>query len=101
VWFGYERFIGDDIAQKISDWFLYKKAMIYPRIKNDNYLQKISIPYHMRLSPQEVVFNRYNVWKYIPKNDLSRAFLLLRVSRKANKVQSEIRNLFSRIKTLI
>lgn len=67
VWIDFTHFIGDDISIKIVNWFKNKEALKYPIALNENYPKSLIIPYWLRLNWFEILTNRHNVWKFIPK----------------------------------
>lgn len=70
AWVEFAKFIGDDPAIRIAQWFSNKQTLTYPYPINKNYPEQLTLPYFIRLSIQEILFNRYNVWKYMPWEDL-------------------------------
>jgi len=68
-WVEFGKFLGDDPAQRISKWFLNGETMQYPLPVNNDYPEKLILPYYLRLSALEILFNRYSVWKYLPLED--------------------------------
>jgi len=79
VWVEFPRFFREDPAIRIREWFSHKKTLSYPVPSLPNQPQKILLPYFLRLKRSELLFNRYGVWKYIPKDDLQLIFTLVRV----------------------
>lgn len=69
VWVEVSKFIGDDPAIKISQWFSDAAVLKYPHSINIKYNKKILIPSFLRLSAREILCNRYNVWKFISWDD--------------------------------
>ncbi len=69
VWTDFTKFIGDDAAIKITKWFLHGKTLQYPQPVNNRYPVTKLMPYHLRMSSLEVLFNRYNVWRFILKEE--------------------------------
>lgn len=68
-WVEFGKFLGDDPAQRISNWFLSGEAMKFPPQINNAYPAEVIMPYYLRLSAIEILFNRYSVWKYLPTQD--------------------------------
>jgi hypothetical protein len=69
VWVDFTKFIGDDAAIKIAKWFLHGQILQYPQPINKNYPATKLIPYYLRMSALEILFNRYNVLSFIFKED--------------------------------
>lgn len=78
VWVEMAKFIGDDPAKKLQKWFLQERSQVaklqYPQPLNKKFPTKLLIPYFARLSVAEILTNRYNVWKFMLKED--REFVL-------------------------
>jgi hypothetical protein len=70
VWVDSSRYWGDDLAPYIQKWFLNRQALRFPIAPISGEPSKIQIPYFLRIGRFELLFNRYNVWKFIPKDDL-------------------------------
>lgn len=78
IWAESTRFIGDDPAIKIYDWFTSKKTLQYPQLINKKYpIQKV-LSHFLRLTPLEILCNRYSIWKYMPWEDRELLIELLR-----------------------
>lgn len=77
AWVEIPRFFGEDPAEKIQKWFSFKEPLLKPLAKKSE--QKVSylIPYFLRLKPEELLFNRYRAWKFVPKDDRKLIFHLL------------------------
>ncbi len=67
VWVESTRYFGEDPALRIKNWFL-RKEVLNPSAPSSQ-PEQILIPYFLRLSWFELLTNRYNVWKFIPKDD--------------------------------
>ncbi len=70
VWVDTPRYWGEDPAPRIAKWFssgegLDRSSRLY-RIKAP---PRVVVPYFMRLSLQQLLINRYRVWKFIPRDD--------------------------------
>jgi len=93
-WVEFGKFLGEDPAQRISNWFLNGETMQYPLRVNNDYPTKLILPYYLRLSALEILFNRYSVWKYLPLQDhgllikvmLVEVFKLNQIFRKIKRV---------------
>lgn len=70
VWIDHTKFFGDDLAVKISQWFSDGLALKYPFPNNNKYPTQLLVPYFLRMSLLEVIFNRYQVWKFMSKEDV-------------------------------
>ncbi len=80
VWVEFSKFLGDDPAMRIINWCVARQTLTYPAI-NKKYPTQLLMPYFLRLSFSEILRNRYNVWKYIPRRDL-RLILALVLSQR-------------------
>jgi len=69
VWLNYTRFVGDDISSKIRLWDQTKKGLTFPVPKTARHIEMLVIPYFLRLSRWELLFNTYDVWKYLPLHE--------------------------------
>lgn len=94
-WVEFSKFLGDDPAIRIANWFATGQTLVYPTI-NKKYPSQMVMPYFLRLSLSEILQNRYNVWKFIPKKDL-RLILELIVSQLCSPKQKMI---FKKIKRI-
>lgn len=92
VWIDHTKFFGDDLAVKISKWFSDKSTLEYPFPSNSKYPTQLLIPYFLRMSLLEVIFNRYQVWKFMSKEDVE---WLLQVQYR--KMLETIRLFFKKI----
>ena len=78
VWVEFPKFFGEDPAIRIRKWFLSKETLNYPASLASDSL--IVLPYFLRLKWFELLFNRYNVWRYIPWDDYKLTLRLIRIS---------------------
>ncbi len=70
VWVEFPRFFGEDPATQIKNWFSQKKTLSRgDLLALQNPTSQIIIPYFLRLKWFELLFNRFNVWKFIPRDD--------------------------------
>jgi len=69
VWIELTRCFGEDPSIRIQKWFSHKEKLSYPVPVLPNQPSQILIPYFLRLKRVELLFNRYNVWKFIPRDD--------------------------------
>lgn len=76
-WIEFPKFIGNDPAIAVSNWFLKKEILAYPQKLNPKYSSEIILPYFNRMTMSEILFNRYKVWKYLPCRDSKLLFYLL------------------------
>jgi hypothetical protein len=77
VWADYTSFLGDDPADHIRNWFAKKLPL---QLETRTIYQKptfVRIPYFLRLRIWELLFNRYNVWRYIRMDDQKLVYALL------------------------
>lgn len=75
VWLAMPAYFGDDIAERI----LKREKLEYPIKRAEGYPSEMIIPYFLRLTFAELLTNRYNVWKFIPKGN---NFLICRLLLK-------------------
>ncbi|MES2677502.1 MAG: hypothetical protein V4612_04220 [Pseudomonadota bacterium] len=68
-WVEFTKFIGEDPAQRIAAWFKNQQTLHHPHSINPQYPTKLLLPYFLRMSLLEILFNRYLVWKFIPQDD--------------------------------
>jgi hypothetical protein len=69
AWVNTPCFFNDDPAIRIKKWFSLGETLHYPIAALPNQPSSIRIPYFLRLKPIEILFNRYQVWKFIPGDD--------------------------------
>jgi hypothetical protein len=69
VWVDFPRFLGEDPSFRIRKWFSQKEKLSYPVLAAPHFPQQIAMPYFLRLRRWELFFNRYRVWRFIPKED--------------------------------
>lgn len=68
VWIHSPTFLGEDPSFRIQQWFLHKRKLCFPVPASSKRAQPHLIPYFLRLRAWELFLNRYQVWKYLPKN---------------------------------
>ena len=69
VWMEYTKYIGDDPALRIAQWFESMKTLDFPASINHGYPLQLQLPYFHRMAVWEILRNRYGVWKYLPWHD--------------------------------
>ena len=67
AWVEVPRYFGEDPANQIRDWFHCREPLIPP--PSPACSSEILIPYFLRLKWFELLINRHNVWKFIPRDD--------------------------------
>ncbi len=77
VWVETPKFFGEDPAIRIRNWFSQKQILSPPIPQIKNQPIEMLIPYYLRLKRSDLLWNRYNVWKFIPKQDKKLAAKLL------------------------
>lgn len=83
VWVNAPLFFGEDVAERISRWFSNGEKLHHPVPISEGYPEKIIIPFFLRLTFFELLTNRYDVWKFIQKNNgLLISKLLLKKTRE-------------------
>lgn len=98
VWIDLSRFVGDDASVKIANWFAKGEFMTeLPKINND-YPRQLLIPYFFRLNRFEILFNCYDVWKFLPKED--KVFLKALLIEKILFRDLSIKNILKKIKRI-
>ncbi|MEA9602773.1 ATP-grasp domain-containing protein [Polynucleobacter sp. MG-28-Ekke-A2] len=65
VWVDYGKYIGNDAAIAISEYFTNGQTLNCPPVRNPQYPQTLLIPYILRLSFWELLLNKYKCWDYI------------------------------------
>jgi hypothetical protein len=101
VWVDFAKFIGDDAAIKITKWFLHGQTLQYPQPVNNHYPVTKLMPYHLRMSSLEVLFNCYNVWSFIFKEEDKIIVELVFNQFFYNKIKSFLRQIKNSPNTLI
>lgn len=69
AWVEFPRFIGDDPAQYLRNWFSKKEGMSFSNALNANYPLIRQMPYFLRIKNFEVLTNRYQVWSFMSFED--------------------------------
>jgi uncharacterized protein YbjQ (UPF0145 family) len=96
VWVDFIKFIGDDLALRIRDWFEKKQVMQFPFELNRNFSSSILMPHFLRLLPSEILFNRHKVWKLMSAEDwcwFLRVIIFQSLSREIKFLPKKLRNL--------
>jgi hypothetical protein len=101
VWVDFTKFIGDDAAIKIAKWFLNGQTLQYPQPVNNCYPPTKLMPYCLRMSSLEVLFNRYNVWSFIFKEEDKVILELVFHQLFYRKIKSFLRQIKNSPNTLI
>lgn len=71
VWADFGKFIGNDIAVKISNYFNNPDSwQINKKFDDLSFPAEMIIPQYCRLKFWEVLCNRYNVWQFVSRDDL-------------------------------
>lgn len=68
VWVDYGKFIGNDAAIALRDYFSIGKPLTCPQPFNTVFSDSALIPYLPRLTLSEVFLNKYDCWSYLPGN---------------------------------
>lgn len=100
AWVEFAKFIGDDPAFRVANWFRKSEEMKYPFYHNKKYPNQIIIPYFMRLTKLEILFNRYKVWKYLPFAEYKMLIELLYDKNKVKILFAKIRKYYRHPKLL-
>jgi hypothetical protein len=77
VWVDAPKYFGEDPSIRIQKWFLDKEILRYPVPLVPNQPKAMRIPYFLRLKWMELVFGRYDVWKFIPSGNWRLIFALV------------------------
>lgn len=70
VWADFTRFVGDDLAVKISNWFLQREVSGFPFVTRNDFPLEKRLAHFLRVSILSLVFNRYGLWKILSSNEL-------------------------------
>lgn len=82
VWVDFAKYFGDDSAIRIAEYFTSGRVLEYPCQLNNEYPEKILLPYFLRIKLWELIVNRYGVWKYIPKNNPIALYLIFKKAER-------------------
>ena len=80
VWVDSAKFVGEDWALRIANWFNEGLTLQYPQAIRENYSKELLIPFCFRIPILEVLCNRHNVWRFISRQEI--AFFYQDFSRK-------------------
>ncbi len=69
VWVDFTKFIGDDLAVRIRNYFEKGQVMNFPLEVNVDFSGSILAPHFMRISLFQILSNRHNVWKFMSVSD--------------------------------
>jgi hypothetical protein len=69
VWLDAPRFFGENIAERITLWYSKGESLQYPVKSVEGFPSQMLIPFFLRLTLMELLTNRYQVWKFIPKEN--------------------------------
>lgn len=92
TWVEFGRFIGDDPAARIKDWFLHKKHLENLPKLNENYPKQLTIPYFLRLKFIQILKNKNNAWKYLLFAEYK--ILIKLLIQKFSKIIASLRRLY-------
>ncbi len=65
VWVDYGKYIGNDAAIAINEYFANGRVMDYPQVINLKYSKTLLIPFISRLSLWDLLLNKYRCWQYL------------------------------------
>ncbi len=74
VWADFTRFVGDDLALRIKNWFEKSEVLQLPILINHKFPTTLLVPHFLRISWCELLCNRYKVWKFLSSEDLRRIY---------------------------
>jgi hypothetical protein len=77
VWVQTPRFFGEDPALRIRKWFTQKETLRYPVAAETHQPSQILVPFFLRLRRRDLLLNRYQAWRFIPKDDLKLVMRLI------------------------
>ncbi len=83
IWIDFTKFIGDDLALKIANWFEKKAVLQFPISINSKFPTKLKMAHFLRTALLDILFNRYNVLGLMSVEDFRRfwcAILLPKMS---------------------
>ena len=98
VWVDMVRYVGDDPALPIQNWFAQRKPLGDPQIARPDQPSEIRIPYFLRLKRFALLCNHYKAWKFIPLDDKKLAAHL--ITQRLFKLEIRKR-LWASVKSLI
>jgi hypothetical protein len=75
LWIDQPRYLGDDWAAIIYRYFSEGETLSHRCSFNFQHPEQVLISHYLRLTLAELVFNRYQVWNYLPENFL---YLIIR-----------------------
>ena len=64
TWVDYGRFLGDDAAKRIFNYFSNKKVLSWPQLFIHDFPKTCILSYPRRLSIWQLMFNRYGCWDH-------------------------------------
>ncbi len=100
VWLDYGKFVGNDLAEDIADYFNNPNSWRIKKNLNDQaFPMELKIPHCFRLKIWEILCNRYSVWRFISGYDIAWFYFeclrKLRYSlRKLKRLPTDITRIF-------
>ncbi len=85
AWADYGKFIGNDAAVALREYFTNKITLSFPRAPNPNYPASLLIPHFKRISFFELLTNRFNCWDYLPEKQSLFKVVSTRILHKSAK----------------
>lgn len=76
-WVDFPKFLGNDGALKILNWFESGATLTYPQALNKNFSADLILPFFERMTFKEILLNRYRVWKYLPYQEKEILFRII------------------------
>jgi hypothetical protein len=93
VWVDHGKYIGNDGAQNIYQYFLNGRHLSYPQAVNPLYPKSKLISYADRLAFYELLFNRYGCWGSFNSSKDVYSYILRRVGYKPYFIRNAFRSL--------
>lgn len=68
-WIEFPRYLGEDPAPLIQNWFTHRHTLSYPVSRLKNSPNQMQIAHFFRIKRWEFLCNRYGIWNYLPQDD--------------------------------
>ena len=75
VWADYSRYIGNDTALAIQDYFEHGTILQFPQPINEQFPSTLLVPLVSRLKFWEIVLNQYDVWQFATREQIVRRLI--------------------------
>ncbi len=104
VWFDFGKFIGNNFSTKLENYFTKGITQQVPVAPDNRFEKEIKMVFFLRMKIFDILFNRHNVWNYIPREDFLFSLRSIYYDILIPKSKNFFRKLFSslnRIPTII